>query len=207
MFLAPASSTSSGVKLLTVDSSSVLCSGSRIFPLRFGSCSFDWMFQLAPVSVPILGADFLCHHNLLLDVANQKVYSNSSPGSPAISLTSSPPPSSSSLRSSLLSTPKCVFDLILEFSDVLSTDSFTASLPHHPIRHHLLTKPGPLVFAKSCHLNREKLATAKAEFSAMEKASIIDCSTSPSASPLHMFKKDGCWRPCGNYWRLNTVTI
>ena len=122
------------------------------------------MFQLAPVSVPILEADFLHHHNLLLEVANQKVYSNSSPGSPAILLISSPPPSSSSLRAFLLSTPKCVSNLLPEVPDVLSSNGFTASLPCHPICHHLLIKPGPPVFAKSCCLDPDKLATAKAEF-------------------------------------------
>ena len=91
----PSPASSSGAKLLTADGSSVWRSGSRIIPLHFGSCSFDWLFQLAPVSVPILGADFLCHHNLLLDVVNQKVFSNSSPGSPIISLSSSNPTSSS----------------------------------------------------------------------------------------------------------------
>ena len=178
VFPAPASISSSGVKLLTADSSSVSCSGSSIFPLGFGSCSFDWLFQLASVSVPILGVDFLCHHNLLLDVDNQKVFSNFSPGSPAILLTSSSQPSSF-LRAALLSTPKCVSELLLKFPDVLSSKGFTASPPCHPVRHYLLTKAGPPVFAKSCRLDPEKLGTAKAEFSAMEKAGIIRCSTSP----------------------------
>ena len=114
VFPAPASPFISGVKLLFTDGSSVSCSGSRIIPLRSGSCIFDWMFQLAPVSVPILRLDFLHHHNLLLALANQKVFNNSSPGSPAILLPSSPPTSSSPLAP-LLSTPKCVSDLLLDF--------------------------------------------------------------------------------------------
>ena len=141
VFLAPASSFTSGVKLITADGSSVSWSGSRIIPLHFGSCSFDWMFQLAPVSVPILRADFLCHHNLLLDVANQKVFRNSSPSSPAILLPFSPL-TSSSLCAALLSTPKCVSNLLLEFTDVLSLDGFTDSPPCHPVCHHFLTCPG-----------------------------------------------------------------
>ena len=63
--------------------------------------------------------------------------------------------------------------------------------------HHIFTKPGQPIFAKSHRLNPTKLAVAKAEFS--DKAGITRRSTSPRASPLHMVKKkDGGWKPCGH---------
>ncbi len=51
------------------------------------------------------------------------------------------------------------------------------------------------------------MTTANAEFKQLEEDNIIQRSSSPWSSPLHMVKKaDGSWRPCGDFQRLNLVT-
>ena len=92
-----------GVRLVTADSSSLTCSGSRIIPLPFGSNRLYWPFQLSLVALPTLGADFFQHHPLILDVPNQRVFCPASPGSPEISLSSSTPSATFCLCATLLS--------------------------------------------------------------------------------------------------------
>ena len=141
------------------------------------------------VSVPLLGADFIQHFNLLGDIKGRRLTGCERYCPESVILQASPGPQPAFHSVAYLSAPQRVKKLLEDFPDVLSSHCFTASKHHHRVRHHLLTNPGPPVFTKPWRLDLEKLAAAKDEFSAMEKAGIIRSSTSPWSSPLHMVKK------------------
>ena len=142
VFPAPASSSSS----VTANGSTMTCSGSRIIPLRFRSKCFQWTFQIAPVSIPILGADFLHHHPLLINVAGGHSCEPSDPLPPgeALPRASTPTLQEFPLQANLLSTPQAIKDLLHEFSNVVYSEGQAAAKPRQDVRHHILTNPGHL---------------------------------------------------------------
>ena len=64
-------------------------------------------------------------------------------------------------------------DILFDCKFLVDSGASVSVFPGPGVRHHLLTHPGPPVFAKTRRLDQEKLDAAQEEFSAMEKAEIL----------------------------------
>ena len=200
--MAPLNGICSDVRLTAANGSTIQTFGTKHLEVVFSGKTYAWDFTVADVSLPLLGADFLSHYHLLVDVHRRRLvdaYTLSS-----IAIASAP----DDLALHVTDATHPYNALRSEFPAVFRPELRPApqSPPPHGVFHHIKTL-GPPTFARFRRLPPDRLAAVKKVFQELEELGICQKASSPWSSPLHVVvKKDGSLRPCGDYRRLNMVT-
>lgn len=191
----------SQLTLYAANGSPIPTYGERLLTVNLGlGRTYRWPFTIAKVSQPILGADFLQRHGLLVDIRQRRLID------PSTKQTSTGPIDRSiptGIKTMVGDTP--FHKLLREFADITQPSGGPGSA--HEIEHFIETK-GPPIFAKPRRLPPDRLRAAKEEIDFMVEQGICRPSKSPWASPIHLVpKRQGGWRLCGDFRRLNSVTV
>lgn len=177
--------------------------GDRMLNLNIGlRRDFRWKFVIANVSCPILGADFLSNFAILLDLNKSRLIDSLTGLSTKGELTKT---TQSQIK--LISDDSAFRTLFEKFPTLLNPiPNFKKPISHDTI--HYIETTGPPLFSKPRRLHPKMLNEVKKEFQYLMDEGICRPSKSPWASPIHVVPKpDGSYRVCGDYRRLNSVTV
>lgn len=174
--------------------------------------TYPFEFVIAAVPTPILGADFLRKHGLILDLRNSRLID----GCTFLSAHSSTPSARCHPLVAHIELSDAVSRDGAQFAQVRNSDLFRSvcmplsafpSVKTPGVSHRIITRGNP-TFARPRRLAPDKQAALRKELDELLSQGILVPSSSPWASPIHLVHKNGgtSYRMVGCYERLNAIT-
>lgn len=196
------------MNLYAANGSRIATYGTEIYKPTFGlrRC-FPWRFIIADVTSPILGADFLKHYGLLVDLQGKclidKMTNIKAHGQISVV-------AEGLFGLKTYSRNSDYGGLLSEFSDVTRP-----RFPRQEVKHgvkHTIKVDGPPCHSKFRRLPPHKLEALRKELKLFLELGYIRSSKSPYSSPVHLATKtlqngDVKFRLVGDYKRLNDSTV
>ena len=189
--------------LTAVNNSKISTYGEKLLSLNLGlRRDFQWTFLVADVTTPIIGADFMTHFDLSVNLKKNVLVDNTT--SLKVYGMNTSVPSEGRIASTLINADKEFIDLFRKFPNVCSQNTdFKNANPK--VRHEIPTK-GPPCRAKARPVPLKTQQFVKDTISKLLKEGIIRPSNSEWSSPLHIVPKNESWRMVGDYRCLNAQT-
>jgi len=159
--------------------------GEKTLSLDFGlQRKYDWTFTIADVHTPIIGADYLFHFDLLIDL-KKSILIDRKTNSSTIGIVKH----TKTIAIKVINNNHKYQHLLIKYKQLLTLPE-NKVIPTTGTFHHIVTH-GPPVTTKARRLSPEKYNAAKIHFDYLIKKGICRPSKSQWSSALHMvLKKD-----------------
>ena len=177
--------------------------GTKLLTLDLGlNRSYQFNFILTDIDQPILGVDFFEKFGIIIDIKNKIVKDSTT------NFQTTASKGSSEIHSLRIVKFKDKYTNLLDtFPSITAEPNYNKDIKHKTV-HRIEIKGNP-PFSRPRRLDPIKLNIAKSEFKFMVDSGICRPSNSHISSPLHLVpkKEPNDWRPCGDYRRLNCITV